>query len=103
MDRVREADARARASSTTCGPSRRTSPVGLPQPQLFTVGSAAYKQELDQRKANANITVDDFAVFENNPVPVKVEPPNAQAIYAVLDAAMSGGPDRPERQHRRSC
>ncbi|MDQ7903108.1 extracellular solute-binding protein [Phytohabitans sp. ZYX-F-186] len=64
-------------------------PVGLPQPQLFTVGSAAYGQELEQRKANANITVEDFAVFENNPVPVKVEPPNAQAIYAVLDAAMS--------------
>lgn len=64
-------------------------PVGLPQPQLFTVGSDAYTQELEQRKANANITVEDFAPFENNPVPVKVEPPNAQAIYAVLDAAMS--------------
>jgi ABC-type glycerol-3-phosphate transport system substrate-binding protein len=64
-------------------------PVGLPQPQLFTVGSAAYKSELDLRRANANITVEDFAAFENNPVPVKVEPPNAQAVYAVLDAAMS--------------
>ncbi len=67
----------------------QNSPVGLPQPQLFTVGSDAYKQELDQRKANANLNVEDFAVFENNPVPVKVEPPNAQAIYAVLDSAMS--------------
>jgi ABC-type glycerol-3-phosphate transport system substrate-binding protein len=65
-------------------------PVGLPQPQLFTVGTPTYTAELEQRKANANIPVDDFAVFENNPVPVKVEPPNAQAIYAVLDAAMSG-------------
>jgi hypothetical protein len=64
-------------------------PVGLPQPQLFTVGSATYQQELDLRKANANLPVDDFAAFENEPVPVKVEPPNAQAIYAVLDAAMS--------------
>jgi multiple sugar transport system substrate-binding protein len=64
-------------------------PVGLPQPQLFTVGSATYQQELSLRKANANIPVDDFAAFENNPVPVKVEPPKAQAIYAVLDAAMS--------------
>lgn len=64
-------------------------PVGLPQPQLFTVGSPTYQQELDLRKANANITVEDFALFENNPVPVKVEPPNAQAVYAVLDAAMS--------------
>jgi multiple sugar transport system substrate-binding protein len=64
-------------------------PVGLPQPQLFTVGSDAYKQELDLRRANANITVEDFAAFENNPVPANVEPPNAQAVYAVLDAAMS--------------
>lgn len=67
----------------------QNNPVGLPQPQLFTVGSEAYQQELEQRKANANVTVEDFAAFENNPVPVKVEPPHAQAIYAVLDAAMS--------------
>jgi multiple sugar transport system substrate-binding protein len=65
-------------------------PVGLPQPQLFTVGSDAHKQDLDLRKANANINVDDFALFENNPVAIKAEPPNAQAIYAVLDGAMSG-------------
>jgi len=64
-------------------------PVGLPQPQLFTVGSAAYKEELSLRKANANINVEDFAPFENNPVTVKTEPPQAQAIYAVLDGAMS--------------
>jgi multiple sugar transport system substrate-binding protein len=64
-------------------------PVGLPQPQLFTVGSDAHKQELELRKANANVPVDAFAVFESNPVPIKFEPPNAQAIYAVLDGAMS--------------
>jgi len=64
-------------------------PVGLPQPQLFTVGSQAHQQDLTLRKANANINVEDFAAFENNPVPIKFEPPNAQAIYAVLDAAMS--------------
>jgi multiple sugar transport system substrate-binding protein len=64
-------------------------PVGLPQPQLFTVGSAAYKEELSLRKANANINVEDFAPFENNPVAIKTEPPQAQAVYAVLDAAMS--------------
>jgi ABC-type glycerol-3-phosphate transport system substrate-binding protein len=64
-------------------------PVGLPQPQLFTVGSAAYKEELGLRKANANINVEDFAPFENNPVAIKTEPPQAQAIYAVLDGAMS--------------
>jgi hypothetical protein len=64
-------------------------PVGLPQPQLFTVGSAAYKDDLALRKTNANVNVDDFALFENNPVAIKAEPPNAQAVYAVLDAAMS--------------
>jgi len=64
-------------------------PVGLPQPQLFTPGSDVHKQDLDLRKANANINVEDFQIFENNPVPIKAEPANAQAIYAVLDGAMS--------------
>jgi multiple sugar transport system substrate-binding protein len=68
----------------------QNNPVGLPQPQLFTVGSAAQKDELALRKANANVNVDDFAAFENNPVKIVGEPPNAQAIYAVLDSAMSG-------------
>jgi multiple sugar transport system substrate-binding protein len=68
----------------------QNNPVGLPQPQLFTVGSAAQKEELGLRKSNANVNVDDFAQFENNPVAIKGEPPHAQAIYAVLDSAMSG-------------
>ncbi|MEU1757301.1 extracellular solute-binding protein [Micromonospora matsumotoense] len=65
-------------------------PVGLPQPLLFRTGSDAQKQELDLRKANANLDTTNFAAFEANPVPIKGEPRNAQAIYAVLDAAMSG-------------
>lgn len=65
-------------------------PVGLPQPQLFANGSDAYKQELEARKANANVVVENFAAFEATPVPIKGEPRNAQAIYAVLDAVMSG-------------
>ncbi|MFI7022732.1 ABC transporter substrate-binding protein [Micromonospora sp. NPDC049900] len=65
-------------------------PVGLPQPLLFTNGSDAQKQELELRKANANVDTANFAIFEANPVPIKGEPRNAQAIYAVLDAAMSG-------------
>ncbi|MGK5678221.1 ABC transporter substrate-binding protein [Actinoplanes sp. URMC 104] len=65
-------------------------PVGLPQPLLFTNGSEAQKQELDLRKANANLDTANFKPFEDNPVPIKGEPRNAQAIYAVLDAAMSG-------------
>ena len=65
-------------------------PVGLPQPQLFTIGSPVQKEELSLRKANANLNVDDFAMFENNPIKIVGEPTNAQAIYAVLDSAMSG-------------
>ena len=68
----------------------QNAPVGLPQPLLFANGSDAYKQELEARKANANVDVENFAIFEANPVPIKGEPRNAQAIYAVLDAAMSG-------------
>ncbi|GLY05643.1 extracellular solute-binding protein [Actinoplanes sp. NBRC 101535] len=65
-------------------------PVGLPQPLLFANGSDAQKQELELRKANANVDTGNFAAFENNPVPIQGEPRNAQAIYAVLDGAMSG-------------
>jgi ABC-type glycerol-3-phosphate transport system substrate-binding protein len=64
-------------------------PVGLPQPQLFKVGSAGYTQELNERKANANVPVEDYALFEASPVPIRFEPPKAQAIYAILDSAMS--------------
>lgn len=64
-------------------------PVGLPQPQLFTPGSDAFKQDEELKKANANVTVDDFSLFISNPVPIRTEPKNAQAIYAVLDSAMS--------------
>ncbi|GAA1580401.1 ABC transporter substrate-binding protein [Actinoplanes couchii] len=65
-------------------------PVGLPQPLLFANGSEAQKQELELRKANANIDTANFQLFEATPVPIKGEPRDAQAIYAVLDSAMSG-------------
>jgi multiple sugar transport system substrate-binding protein len=64
-------------------------PVGIPEPQLFTLGSATQKAELELRKANENVPTENFAQFENNPVAIKIEPPKAQAIYAVLDGAMS--------------
>jgi ABC-type glycerol-3-phosphate transport system substrate-binding protein len=65
-------------------------PVGLPQPLLFANGSDAQKQELELRKANGNVPTENFSLFEAAPVPIKGEPANAQAIYAVLDSAMSG-------------
>jgi ABC-type glycerol-3-phosphate transport system substrate-binding protein len=65
-------------------------PVGLPQPLLFANGSEAQKQEVDLRKANQNVPTENFALFEATPVLIKGEPRSAQAIYAVLDSAMSG-------------
>src|SRR3954454_7334230 len=65
-------------------------PVGLPQPLLFASGSAAGKQDADAKKANQNLPIENFALFEATPVQIKGEPRNAQAVYAVLDSAMSG-------------
>ena len=53
-------------------------------------GSAAAEGRTTTLKAaNATINLDDYAPFVADPVPTKVEPPKAQAIYAVLDGAMS--------------
>jgi multiple sugar transport system substrate-binding protein len=65
-------------------------PVGLPEPMLFANGSAAGKQDADAKKANQNLPIENFALFEATPVQIKGEPRNAQAVYAVLDSAMSG-------------
>jgi hypothetical protein len=65
-------------------------PVGVPQPLLFAKGSATAKAEFDLRKANANVDPSIYALFEAQQLPIKGEPANAQAIYAVLDSAMSG-------------
>jgi multiple sugar transport system substrate-binding protein len=64
-------------------------PVGLPEPLIWNPGTAAQKQDEDLKKANSNLNLADYAGYVANPVPVKLEPPHAQATYAVLDAAMS--------------
>jgi hypothetical protein len=64
-------------------------PVGLPEPLDWNPGSAPLSKDEDLKKANTNLNLADYTNFVNNPVPVKVEPPQAQAVYAVLDAAMS--------------
>lgn len=63
-------------------------PVGLPEPQIFT-GEAAAKQAAAD-KQYANVPQANYAPFVTamESVPVKLEPPNAQQIYAVLDVAM---------------
>jgi multiple sugar transport system substrate-binding protein len=63
-------------------------PVGLPEPQVFT-GEGARQQATADTKY-ANVPQANYAPFvaSMNTIPVKLEPPNAQQIYAVLDVAM---------------
>ncbi|GIF09335.1 ABC transporter substrate-binding protein [Actinoplanes siamensis] len=65
-------------------------PVGVPQPLLFAKDSPTAKAEFELRKANANVDPSIYSLFEAQQLPIKGEPANAQAVYAVLDSAMSG-------------
>jgi ABC-type glycerol-3-phosphate transport system substrate-binding protein len=62
-------------------------PIGLPKPQLFT--GATEEQITKGREQNAVVPMGNYTQFVDNPVKLKVEPGNAQAIYKVLDTAMS--------------
>jgi len=70
-------------------------PVGLPQPQIWVPGSAVWKKDDELKRANTNLDLNDYAPFANNPVAIKTEPPQAQAVYAVLDASMSAALTQP--------
>jgi ABC-type glycerol-3-phosphate transport system substrate-binding protein len=63
-------------------------PVGLPEPAIWT-GAAAQQQD-EANKQYANVPQENYAPFvaAAASIPVKLEPPNAQQIYAVLDVAM---------------
>ncbi|MCQ4079235.1 extracellular solute-binding protein [Streptomyces sp. RB6PN25] len=61
--------------------------VGLPEPELFRGVTAAKDAQL--KAASATMPVQDFAPFVNANVPGVTEPPNAQAIYKVLDTTMA--------------
>lgn len=63
-------------------------PVGLPEPRIFTGAAAATQAAAD--KKYANVPQRNYAPFvaAMPTIPVKLEPPNAQQIYAVLDVAM---------------
>jgi ABC-type glycerol-3-phosphate transport system substrate-binding protein len=71
-------------------------PVGVPQPLLFAKDSVTAKAEFDLRKANANVDPSIYSLFEAQQLPIKGEPAGAQAIYAVLDSAMSGALTNPD-------
>ncbi|MGH2604839.1 MAG: extracellular solute-binding protein, partial [Dehalococcoidia bacterium] len=62
--------------------------VGLPEPNLWSSGEPADKTAA-ARKQHGNAPVDNYAPFVAKPVPLKVEPPKAQEVYAVLDTCMA--------------
>ena len=68
--------------------SETKQPVGLPEPAIFT-GAAAQTQAAADKKY-ANVPQENYAPFLAglSSIPVKLEPPNAQQIYAALDVAM---------------
>ncbi|MGW1069740.1 ABC transporter substrate-binding protein [Streptomyces aureus] len=68
---------------------QNNAPVGLPEPRLFTGAADAKDQQV--KKANANVPVENYQAFldGNQSLQMKIEPPQAQQIYSVLDAAVS--------------
>jgi multiple sugar transport system substrate-binding protein len=68
---------------------QNNAPVGLPEPRLFTGAADAKDQQI--KKANANVPVENYQAFldGNQNLQMKIEPPQAQQIYSVLDAAVS--------------
>ena len=62
--------------------------VGLPEPNLWGAGDAKAKTDA-ARKQYGNVPADNYKAFVANPVALKVEPPKAQEIYAVLDNCMA--------------
>lgn len=65
-------------------------PVGLPQPKLFGQ-NAAGRKDRELRAASANLPVRNFKPYEDAyaTVPGKLEPPQAQKLYAILDSVVS--------------
>ena len=64
-------------------------PVGLPEPNLWTGAAASAKAAADKKYANQPVA--NYAPFEQAlpGIPLVLEPPKAQQIYAVLDTAMA--------------
>jgi ABC-type glycerol-3-phosphate transport system substrate-binding protein len=62
-------------------------PVGVPEPQLFT--GTTGKAIAGLRADNATVPVANYTQYVDHPVTMKLEPPNAQAVYKVLDTPMS--------------
>jgi multiple sugar transport system substrate-binding protein len=71
-------------------------PVGLPEPDIFT--GAAEQTYIAANKQYANVPTANFAPFvaAQPNIPLKLEPPDAQKIYAVLDPVMAGVLTKPD-------
>ncbi|MEV6491752.1 extracellular solute-binding protein [Actinoplanes sp. NPDC051633] len=80
----------ARITETTRRASTNKEPVGLPQPNVWVPGSEPDKQLAAARKEFGNVPTGNFAPFEAavGQIPLKLEPPLAQQVYAVLDVPM---------------
>ena len=65
-------------------------PVGLPEPDLFTAGSAADQQASTDEKNSANVPSQNFTAYTTalSSMQLEIEAPQAQAIYAQGDKAM---------------
>jgi multiple sugar transport system substrate-binding protein len=66
-------------------------PVGLPEPNIWTAGTAVAKSTNSDEDSNATIPVSNFTPYLNAAPNMKneIEPPQAQAIYAQGDKVMA--------------
>jgi multiple sugar transport system substrate-binding protein len=66
-------------------------PVGLPEPNIWTAGTAVAKSTSSDEDSNATIPVSNFTPYLNAAPTMKndIEPPQAQAIYAQGDKVMA--------------
>jgi ABC-type glycerol-3-phosphate transport system substrate-binding protein len=64
-------------------------PVGLPEPNIWTGAAERTKAAADKKYANQPVA--NYAPFEKavGSIPLKLEPPKAQQVYAVLDTVMA--------------
>ncbi|BCY08436.1 ABC transporter substrate-binding protein [Actinoplanes sp. L3-i22] len=71
-------------------------PVGLPEPNIFT-GAAGQAYDAASKKY-ANVPTQNFAPFvaAQASIPLKLEPPDAQKIYAILDPMMAAALTKPD-------
>lgn len=79
-DRITSGDQRA---------AEKEQPVGLPEPNIWTGPAGQTKAAADKQYANQPVA--NYAPFATTiaGIPLKLEPPKAQQIYAVLDTAMA--------------